>query len=196
METLLGKGYAGMADLGEAEFKVLFDPLRDAAAELEATIGDESITFVAVPGRSLAPLDPAAAAIERRGETSTSMFDPGELERFDPIESVDVPDAPAYLIAGVEPVGDTVGLSPEDALARITAAGRSPLTLEEGIALATQFPEAIARNACFQMPGSRCGDRRISSIWLSREIPKLGWCYAGAPHTWLGSASCAARIAA
>ncbi|MEI2690845.1 MAG: DUF5701 family protein [Anaerolineae bacterium] len=41
---------------------------------------------------------------------------------------------------------------------------------------------------------SRCGDKRVPAFWLSQNRPKLGWCWAGNPHTWLGSASCAERV--
>jgi hypothetical protein len=34
----------------------------------------------------------------------------------------------------------------------------------------------------------------VTAIWISKGAPKLGWCWAGNPHTWLGSASCAKRI--
>jgi hypothetical protein len=38
------------------------------------------------------------------------------------------------------------------------------------------------------------GDRRVPALWISGGAPKLGWCWAGNPHTWLGSASCATRL--
>ena len=69
-----------------------------------------------------------------------------------------------------------------------------PLTIDEGIALITQRPEAVARNAGFSLCGSRCGDKRVAALWISEGRPKLGWCWAGNPHTWLGSASCARRL--
>ncbi|WP_422678000.1 DUF5701 family protein [Blastococcus brunescens] len=28
---------------------------------------------------------------------------------------------------------------------------------------------------------------------MSARRPRLGWCYQGAPHSWLGTASCAGR---
>jgi hypothetical protein len=83
---------------------------------------------------------------------------------------------------------------PEDALRDILAAGRSPLTLDEGIALVLQQPEAIARNWGFSMAGSRRGDQRVPAFWISEGRPKLGWCWDRNPHTWLGTASCAYRV--
>jgi hypothetical protein len=46
----------------------------------------------------------------------------------------------------------------------------------------------------FSLLGSRRGDRRVPALWLSGGRPRLGWCWAGAPHFWLGSASCAERL--
>jgi Family of unknown function (DUF5701) len=190
LETLISRSAAGRASIDAAGLR---DAARRLGHRLPAPAGG-SIPFVLVPGRDVVPPATAAAAIEREGRDLIWMLDADELERFMPIGAVEVPDAPAYLLTEVEPVGQTLGRTPDDSLTLLERAGRSPLTLDEGIALATQFPDAIAPNACFQMPGSRCGDRRIPSLWLSGGSPKLGWCYAGAPHTWLGTASCEKRL--
>jgi uncharacterized protein DUF5701 len=47
---------------------------------------------------------------------------------------------------------------------------------------------------CFSLLGSRAGDKRVPALWVSSRRPRLGWCYQGAPHTWLGTASCAGRL--
>ena len=83
----------------------------------------------------------------------------------------------------------------EDAMATIAERGRTLLTIEEGIAFVTQYPAALAKNKCFSLGGSRSGDRRVPAIWISQDAPKLGWCWAGNPHTWLGMASAAGRAA-
>ena len=77
---------------------------------------------------------------------------------------------------------------------KILAAGRLPLTLDEGIAVVTHHPDLLSSGNRFSMLGSRCGDRRVTAIWVSQRRPRLGWCWAGAPHTWLGSASCGSRV--
>jgi hypothetical protein len=83
---------------------------------------------------------------------------------------------------------------PEQALPTITARQRSPLTMEEGIAIVTHHPEFLRKNHCFSLLGSRGTDRRVPALWISEGRPRLGWCWDGAPHTWLGSASCGSRI--
>ncbi|MET4659613.1 hypothetical protein ABID80_003331 [Streptomyces sp. PvP037] len=57
----------------------------------------------------------------------------------------------------------------------------------------THFPEILVKNKCFCLGGSRSGDRRVPAIWISRHAPKLGWCWEGNPHTWLGMASAGSR---
>ncbi|WFF07707.1 DUF5701 family protein [Micromonospora sp. WMMD1076] len=29
----------------------------------------------------------------------------------------------------------------------------------------------------------------MPALWISQGAPKLGWCWFGNPHTWLGSAT-------
>ena len=70
----------------------------------------------------------------------------------------------------------------------------------------------LERNHCFMTIGSRLRkasntiDARTPAIWISngtgrdgatnRDAPKVGWCWAGNRHTWLGFASAATRRAA
>lgn len=106
---------------------------------------------------------------------------------------VDVPATP-YLLEGVDLGQDLLDVAPQDALLRILAAGRSPLTLQEGVAVLLAHPGILRERNCYQMLGSRAGDKRIPSLWVTKAgRPRLGWCWEGTPHTWLGAASCAAR---
>ena len=71
-------------------------------------------------------------------------------------------------------------------------------------------PEVLERNRCFMTSGSRRAgsrpgrlDARVPALWISngtgrdgrerRGAPKLGWCWAGNRHTWLGIASVGSR---
>lgn len=85
---------------------------------------------------------------------------------------------------------------PKHAMDAVAARTRTLLTIEEGAALITHFPQVLVKNKCFSVGGSRCGDRRVAAIWISQNAPKLGWCREGNPHTWLGMASAATRRAA
>ena len=153
------------------------------------------IPSVLVPARAALSAGDAIRRVEREGKRALSMLDDEELARFVPIEGIELPAGPAYLLLDVDTGHQYRNVTPDDALVAIRAAGRSPLTIEEGIAVVTHHPETIARNEGWSLLASRCGDRRVGALWISKGAPKLGWCWAGNPHTWLGSASCAARVA-
>ncbi|GIH04132.1 hypothetical protein Rhe02_21990 [Rhizocola hellebori] len=144
------------------------------------------------------PADPAQAVAHTTlaGKSKPGRIDrnfkPGEPKNFVPV--VEVPKAKAYLVFDVDRGEEYRNVRPEDAVAAITARGRSPLTIEEGLALITHHPEMLEKNKCFMLAGSRCGDRRVPALWISEGAPKLGWCWAGNPHTWLGTASAASRL--
>lgn len=164
------------------------------AALERARPGAEQKGSALVASRELVPVAEMAARIERRGKPVVlGQLSPEDLERFQPIEAVDLPPTPAYLVVDVDLGAGFRNVRPEDALREILAAGRSPLTLDEGIALMLQQPEVIARNWGFSLAGSRCGDQRVPALWVSEGRPKLGWCWDRNPHTWLGTASCAGR---
>lgn len=74
----------------------------------------------------------------------------------------------------------------EAAMARVELRGRAEMSRLEPVA-----PERFVA-----ILGSRCGDKRVPALWVSGGHPRLGWCWAGNPHTWLGSASCAGRVGA
>ena len=70
---------------------------------------------------------------------------------------------------------------------------RLPLTLEEGLAIATQHPEWLLEKNGFNLLGSRSADGRVPSIWMSQSAPRLGAVWPNSRHTWLGNAYCIAR---
>lgn len=126
------------------------------------------------------------------------MLDPNHgpegLAGYRPIEGIDVPDTGAYVLLDVERGDEYRGLAPRDALVDLARRGRSPLTIEEGIALVLVAPTMLERNHCFSLAGSRRGDRRVPALWISGHAPKLGWCWEGNPHDWLGLASTSGRL--
>lgn len=125
---------------------------------------------------------------------------PLKPEAFAVIDEVSIPRGEFYLLIDVDTGRDLLNVSPADALAVMRKKGRTPLTLDEGLALTVQYPELLTDKAnynCIQMPGSRTGtDQRVPSIWFSRGEPRLGWCWDGNIHTWLGSASALSRLGA
>jgi hypothetical protein len=194
LDTLIAKGYPALAGLDEAAFAAHVDKLRPLLDDVSAS-DDAALPFVLVVRHDLVPTVPAVERFEVQGKGGwTDMQD--EIADYVPIEGVDVPDSPVYLLADVSTGPETLGVTPRDALPAIRAAGRTPLTVDEGVALVTQLPASLTGLNAFQAIGSRAANKRVPSFWMSKGAPRLGWCWEGNPHSWLGSASAAARLAA
>lgn len=189
VDRLVALGWPVLAGLGEPAFRARLAPLAPVADRLSGS-------WVVVVTRRLVDPHAAVERVELRGRPGFTSMAQDELAAFLPTPETGVPDVDAYLLLDPDPEPATLNAPPEVALPRILAAGRSPLTVEEGLALVAQRPEVLSDENCFSLAGSRCGDRRVPALWLSAKRPRLGWCWQGAPHTWLGTASCAGRAAA
>lgn len=164
--------------------------LPDVAAAAPA---DEHLPFVVVVRSTLVPTVAAVERVEVRGRAGwTDMA--GELDEYRPIKGVEVPEVDAYLIVDVSTGTETLNVTPADALPRISEAGRTPLTIDEGVALVTQQPDVLTARNAFQALASRADNKRIPSFWISKGSPRLGWCWEGNPHSWLGAAHAAQRL--
>lgn len=133
-----------------------------------------------------------------------------DLDAFTAVPAVEVPAGAFYLVDDVDRGDDLRGRTPRDARIELTARGRSPLTVTEGIAWLLADPSRLQPGRCFMTAGSRRRtakgtDARVPALWVSggtgrdgrerRGAPKLGWCWEGNPHDWLGFASAAGRRA-
>jgi hypothetical protein len=155
------------------------------------------------PASSLVPL------LWVNGKPGFVVTDMSDVDEFTPISSVKLPDAPLYVIRDLDRGDAMANWSPDEALPAIADAGRTPLTLSEGLHWLLQRPDALARGRCFMTIGSRRSkpggslDARTPAVWISngtgrdgpanRNAPKVGWCWAGNRHTWLGFASASGR---
>jgi hypothetical protein len=195
VSTLIDRGYPALAGLPTAKFRGLAEPLRVALDASGPSADGGHVPFVlVVDERTVALRDQALAMHLPAGSGLTNMTD-DDLRRFRPIEGLTVPDAGLYLLMDVDTGAEYLNVTPDLALPRITGRGRSPLTVAEGIAVVTHLPGILRERNCFSLLGSRCGDRRVTAVWVSKRRPRLGWCWAGNPHTWLGSASGGGRLA-
>ena len=192
LSTLLAAGYPALAGLGEHPFTGHVEALRPLLARVDAG-REAALPFLVVVRHVMVPTVAAVERLEVQGRSGwTDMAD--EIDGYRPIEGVEVPDAPVYLLADVSTGPETLNVRPADALPMIRAAGRTPLTVDEGVALVTHLPTSLTDLNAFQTVGSRTGNKRIPSFWISKGAPRLGWCWEGNPHTWLGSASAATRL--
>ena len=159
---------------------------------------------VRVPGSTQTDMAAALATVTRDGKPGFVSADLADVERFVPIANLDVPESP-YLLVDVQRGDEYLNWTPDEALRAIQERGRTPLTVAEGVALLMQRPDLLEPNKCFMLLGSRCGDKRVPALWISggtgkdgrerKGAAKLGWCWAGNRHTWLGHASARARVA-
>jgi len=156
------------------------------------------VPFVVVLGESLVPSEQLVPTTTLLGGEHPGVVDRnhGEsgLAPYRPIEQVRLPESAVYLLLDVARGEEFCGVPPEQALPVILARDRTPLTIHEGLALITHFPGVLEKNNCFMLSGSRRGDRRVPALWISAKAPKLGWCWDGNPHSWLGTASAADRL--
>ncbi|HLS44854.1 MAG TPA: DUF5701 family protein [Ornithinicoccus sp.] len=136
-----------------------------------------------------------------------------DLTEFISAPGVDLPEADLYAVRDPCRGDEFANQTPDEVDPVLRSRGRDLMTLHEGISWALQNPEIIERNHCFMTTGSRKPakrpgtlDARVPALWISngtgrdgaerRGAPKVGWCWAGNRHTWLGIASVAGRTAA
>ena len=99
---------------------------------------------------------------------------------FAPISGVDLPGSSVYLVHDLDRGDDLANWSPNEALVEITARGRTPLTLTEGMHWLLQRPDRLERNHCFMTIGSRLTkpngslDARTPALWISNGTGRDG----------------------
>lgn len=200
------------------------DPRLDRllALGLPELVGVTPATFIGYAARlpsegvlalhpSLVPAATLARLLQREGKPGFVVVDMTDLEEFVAQPGTEPPDAPLYVLEGLERGDDLLNCSPNEALPELVSRGRSPLTVHEGISWLLQQPEVLEPNRCFMTIGSRKPaargkglDSRTPAIWISNGTgrdgmdrngaPKVGWCWAGNRHTWLGFASVTGRL--
>lgn len=199
VERLVALGVPALAGLAVAAFKKRAAQLPDL---------DDAIVVVhprLVAAAELAPL------LRRSDKPGFVVEDMTDLHEFADNADLAIPDADLYLVRDVERGDEMRNWSPDEAYPAITKLGRSPLTISEGISWLLAQPEQLEPNHCFMTIGTRKTkpngtlDARTPALWISggtgrdgkerRGAPKVGWCWAGNRHTWLGFASTAGRIA-
>jgi len=193
-ETLVALGVHERAGWSARELRAMAEPAGDGHALL-------AIQPDLVPASALAPL---VRLHDRQGFVVTDMSD---VDAFTSVAAL--PDSPGYLVDDLDRGDAMTNWSPAEADVAIAASGRTPLTLTEGLHWLLHRPEVLQRGHCFMTIGSRrrkpdgSFDARTPAVWISngtgrdglhhRDAPKVGWCWAGNRHTWLGFASAAGR---
>ncbi|TRV80975.1 hypothetical protein FKN01_04315 [Streptomyces sp. 130] len=198
-DRLIELGVHEQAGLPAAEIRAF------AAAATAA--GDDGALLVVHPDR--APASVLAPLLRRGDKEGFVVTDMPDVDLFAPLDTDAPPDAPLYLVTGPDRGDRMANWSPKEALPALTAETRTPLLLAEGIHWVLQQPAVLERNHCFMTIGSRLRraggalDARTPALWISngtgrdgrerRDAPKIGWCWEGNRHTWLGFASATGR---
>ena len=197
VSRLLELDHPTKAGWSARRFRDTVDPLREAALRAEAEADPERGTLPAllVVTGAWVPLETAMADVVRKGRPGRVEMPPTTPADYVVIDEVRVPQAPAYLLLDVDTGADLQDVRPEDALIALRGRGRTPLTIDEGVALLVQSPSILAeRNAYSLLASRQPGSQRVPAIWTSFKAPRLGWCWDRNPHTWLGSASASGRV--
>ncbi|MER7727791.1 DUF5701 family protein [Streptomyces sp. NPDC096323] len=203
-ETLIGLGVHEIAELSAADIR---DFAKAAEAAQANSDGDGGGLLAVHPDR--APASALTPLLRRDDKPGFVVVDMPDVDLFTPIDTLTVPDAPLYVLDGIDRGDHMANWSPDEALPALTAQDRTPLLLAEGIHWVLQQPAALERNHCFMTIGSRLRkangtlDARTPALWISngtgrdgrerRNAPKAGWCWAGNRHTWLGFGSTTGR---
>jgi hypothetical protein len=196
IDVLVRMGYPDMIACEPEQFReslMLLSAYVPHQGPSKSDISAGTVDFVLVIHSSSAPVESTLPLLVRQGKTAVERLFPRRPDFFKPLESLRKPIGDAYLLLDVDRGNQTLNMVPVEAEKRLAADGRTPLTVEEGIALLTHYPDQLQPNRCFMMLGSRGPDKRVPALWLSDSRPKLGWCWEGNPHTWLGFASARAR---
>ncbi|MFD7256801.1 DUF5701 family protein [Streptomyces sp. NPDC059874] len=196
-ERLIGLGVHEPAGISAAELRTFAEDIGGGDGEALLAVHPDR-----VPASALAPL------LRHDGKPGFVVTDMPDVDRFAPC-GVELPDAPLYLVTGLDRGEHMADWSPDEALPALTEENRTPLLLTEGIHWVLQQPAVLERNRCFMTIGSRLRkangalDARTPAIWISngtgrdgrerRNAPKVGWCWWGNRHTWLGFASATGR---
>ncbi len=196
VDRLKGLGLADLLGISEKKLSSYGNSLSDKPGSTVA------IHPMLATARVLAPL------LSRAQKQGFVVGDLNDLELFVPLHDIEIPDSPLYLLLDIERGDDMRNWSPKEALPAIAGRGRTPLTINEGISWLLQEPTMLEPNHCFMTIGSRKPkpkglDARTPALWISggaghdgkenSGAPKVGWCWAGNRHTWLGFASASAR---
>jgi hypothetical protein len=182
---------------------------KEARAAIVGREGETDCLFTFNP--SVLHVADVMPQIKHSGKTGFIVEDFSDIESFSAIPEVQIPNSSSYLVKGLDRGDAFSNWSPDEALPILLQNGVSPLITLEGLIWTIQVPEILERNYCFMTIGTRkikpSGqlDTRVPALWISngtgrdgvdrRNAPKLGWCWAGNRHTWLGIASAQTRSA-
>ena len=143
LDRIVALGYPDVADMSAAAFRSLARPLIRALEDCgdEAGLGTQ---ILLVPTRELVSPESLIARTSINRMAGFTTMPPRDIASFLPQDGFEPPEGPFYLV--IEPHTGTCYINREPDVARklIDSDERLPLTLEEGLAIATQHPEKLS----------------------------------------------------
>lgn len=190
LDRLVALGYPDVADLSSAAFRALALPLVHAL-EFNDMLTDQVLL---VPTRELVSPESLITRTSIGRYAGFTTMPPRDIASFEPTQSFEPPEGPFYLV--IEPHTGTCYINREPDVARklMESDDRLPLTMEEGLAIATQHPDWLDVKNGYNLLGSRSADGRVPSICMSENAPRLAAVWPNSKHSWLGNAYCVARL--
>ncbi|HZZ99700.1 MAG TPA: DUF5701 family protein [Candidatus Paceibacterota bacterium] len=188
VRTLVDKGYHGLLNLSEADFRAKLDSLWQrniSKVEDYYFSKDREIPFLVV-----VKAGDARKSLELAGART-------ELDLTQIKNKEETPQADIYLLLDVEDGREEVAKSPAESLKRFSKKGRRPLTLNESLALLVHQPEILKDHYVISagtfIPKNNA---ELPLIWLLDDdnSPELHYAWFDIAHGHYGSASCALRL--
>lgn len=198
VQNLIAKNYVSLSGLDQIVFLDQVNELLPIILNQNlapVNLGTGYLPFVVVSQNLINSKD-MVKSIVYNNKHGVDVMRPREPSDFRNIPSEIIPTSNFYLICNVYRGEEYLNITPEIALVDIKSNQNTPLSLNEGIAIVTHFPEFLQKNKCFSLPASRyVGDQRVPAIWInSKKEANLGWCWDRNPHSWLGSGYCKNRL--
>lgn len=188
VRTLIGKGYPEVAGTDKDQFLGYVNPLRNRVHKA-GEVGEGHIPFLIVIPECLVSIPKQMSLVTLEGKTGyTPYLNLTELRNADGVETPNVP----YLIFDVENGSAMRDISPDNCVKQFAKQGRHGLTVDEGVALVTHYPETL-KDHYVDLTGSRCGSGNVPGLWLYDSRPELNYDRADSTFSYWGSASCGGR---
>ncbi len=180
LQKLIDAGYAqNIIDMLQEQMNTVLD------TAVSMNVSDNHIPFIPVVPRSYWGLNALMNTIEYKGIKGYSVLPPHEVT-----DEIQTPEKP-YYIYDVEDGKEYLGISPKDSEKKIAKDSRSPLTVQEGIALALHVP--VLQGHFLDCTGSRYRGNVPGVGLFGGGVPGLGWGNLGGSSGRWGSPSCRSR---
>src|SRR5699024_11059145 len=160
-ERLIDQGVLDLSGLTAADLR--------SAAHTDV----ESSSSLIVIHPDLAPASRLAPLLNREGKAGFVVTDMTDVDAFTPIPEAALPASQVYRVEGIDSADKFLNWTPNEALPKILAGRRTPLTVSERILLPPQRPDLPEGGRGIVTTGARIGkqtggvEARTRALWIS-----------------------------